>query len=88
MAEERKPVPGDAVVYHDEVGSPHSALCTTDWGMCINVLFVSADNAKTDQYGRQIERQSSVSHAKHAAHGRYWRWPDEVANQYKKPVSV
>jgi DNA-binding protein len=40
----------------------------------INVLYVSADETKTDPYGRQIERASSVQHvAGTTAKGRFWR---------------
>lgn len=83
------PKEGDIVIYHDEVGKPYNALITsggfehggsaTGW---INVLYVSDDPAKRDNYGRQIERQSSVSHVTGTtAWGRYWRWPDEEPNE-------
>lgn len=86
--EHKQPQPGDHVVYHDERGNPHQALCTTDWGGCINVLFVSSDGTKKDQYGRQIERESSVVHVKTTSvHGRYWRWPIEEPHPYVQPVA-
>lgn len=76
---------GDSVVYHDTVGHPHNALVTAGWGdgaynPCINILYVSDDANKTDNYGRQIERESSVSHVsqQRGAFGRYWRWSDET----------
>lgn len=81
---------GDVVVYHDEVGEAHNALVTSggfEYGddkiTCwINVLWVSDDKAKTDNYGRQIERASSVTHvSKTTAWGRYWRWPEQEANK-------
>lgn len=81
---------GDIVIYHDEVGTPFNALVTSggyeyseDKTTCwINVLFVSDDATKKDNYGRQIERASSVSHvSKTTAWGRYWRRPDEEANK-------
>lgn len=44
-----------------------------------NLVFVTSDQMKTDQYGSQIERPTSVVHRKNqAAHGRYWCWPDEL----------
>lgn len=85
---DKQPMPGDRVIYHDPVGTPHEALCTTNWGSCINVVFISSDENKKDTYGRQIERESSVSHKlNNTAHGRYWRWPDEVANGFTAPVA-
>jgi len=43
-----------------------------------NLLFVSSDCAKHDSYGRQIERESSVTHKNASGmSGRYWCWPDE-----------
>jgi hypothetical protein len=53
---------GDFVIYTDEVRRDHNAVITAVWGPdCINVVFVSPDESKTDSYGRQIERQTSVS---------------------------
>lgn len=43
-----------------------------------NLVFVSSDVQKFDTYGRQIERETSVSHkASSGMPGRYWCWPDE-----------
>jgi len=43
-----------------------------------NLVYVSGDTAKTDPYGRQLERATSVVHkSKQPAHGNYWCWPDE-----------
>lgn len=84
---------GDVVIYHDETGTPFNALVTSggyeysdDKSTCwINVLFVSDDVTKKDNYGRQIERSSSVSHvSKTSAWGRYWRWPEETPNLLSK----
>jgi hypothetical protein len=39
----------------------------------INLVYVTGDEAKTDPYGRQIERATSVVHKSgQSAHGRYW----------------
>lgn len=39
----------------------------------INVVFVVSDEAKTDSYGRQIDRATSVPHRQlQSAHGYYW----------------
>jgi hypothetical protein len=47
---------------------------------CVNVVFVTNDEAKQDPYGRQIARQSSASHGKSQGlpQGNCWLWPDEV----------
>lgn len=85
----RKLVKGMFVKVVDEVGVLHDGLVTNNWGDCdvedgkagptINVLFVSDDQSKTDQYGTQIERLSSCSHKLNShAPGRYWYFPDET----------
>lgn len=80
---------GMAVKVVDEVGTLHDGLVTNNWGHTevengkagptINVLFVTADESKRDQYGDQIERLSSCSHKLNShAPGRYWFFPDET----------
>lgn len=77
----------------DEQGNDHHALLTAVWGEdkthpkeygpTVNLLYVTEDETKTDQYGRQIDRHlSSTVHARApgAVHGRYWRWPEEGRN--------
>lgn len=88
--EQRMPQTGDLVIYHDPVGNPHNALVTgggfeyspnqaTGW---LNVVFTCADPNMKDNYGRQLARETSVSHVSQtAAWGRYWRWPEEKANE-------
>jgi hypothetical protein len=67
----------------ETVGNSHKAGDT--YFPCVNLVFTSADGSKTDDYGRQIERESSVSHKNDSsAHGRYWRWADEEPN----PIAV
>jgi hypothetical protein len=40
----------------------------------VNLIIVSTDSTKNDQYGRQIERLSSIVHEKNQhAHGNYWK---------------
>ena len=70
---------GEAIKVVDEVGVQHDALCTTNWGNdtteknTINVVFVSKDPAKRDQYGQQKEHLSSCQHRDvTTAPGRYW----------------
>jgi hypothetical protein len=83
---------GQYVKVVDESGRLHDGLVTRQWGSiegtvvkdgeagpCVNVLFVTDDQAKTDPYGLQIERLSSCSHKRSTtAPGRYWYFPDEV----------
>jgi hypothetical protein len=78
----------ESVVFHDPVGTPHPALVTAVWSAtCINVVFVSSDEAKTDPYGRQIERATSLSHKSvNSAHGMYWRFEDEEPNPVATPL--
>jgi hypothetical protein len=73
-----KPEVGETILYADEVGRAHHALVTAYWGGdrpdgALNCVYVSSDSEKSDPYGRQIERASSVSRqSEHTAHGRYW----------------
>lgn len=83
-----KPVhTGDAVVYVDPVGLVHPALVTQPWSeTCVNVVFVSRDDARRDSYGRQVERQSSCMHASVVpVHGNYWRHTDDPAKPTEQP---
>ena len=72
------PVIGDCVVFVNPQGMECYALVTAVWGFspampAINVVIVSWDEKRTDQYGRQLERISSVVHGDHqAAGGNYW----------------
>lgn len=78
---ERQPQCGEPVIYVDPVGRARHALVTQPWGpTCVNLVFVSGDEARRDPNGRQIERQSSSVHASvQPVHGNYWRFPDEAA---------
>lgn len=95
MSEEkaRIPIVGEAVVYHDPRGVQHAALVVAAHGgehwsyphsPCVNIVWVSGDESRTDNIGRQIERMSSCCHVKvqGIAHGNYYRFPDEA------PVSM
>lgn len=88
---DRKPLVGDHVIYCDSRSVDHNAVVTAAWSAtCINVVFASSDEAKTDSYGRQIERETSLLHAATTgqAHGRYWRFPEDPRNQYKPPEQI
>jgi len=92
----KHPQVGDVIVYHDENGGAHNAIVTAYWGDpandyigCLNLVLVSPDEARTDCYGRQIERKTSISHKSTMhVHGFYWRWPDEEPNGYTPPSST
>lgn len=70
----------------DAVGKHHNALVTAVWGTieqvpCINIVIVSTDEAKQDQYGRQLERNTSLVHkTNQAAHGMYYMMPGDTPN--------
>lgn len=78
---------GQHIKVVDEVGNLHDGLVTECWGQTvlkdgyrptINVVFLSADAAKRDQYGRQSEHLSSCQHkTMTTAPGRFWYFPDE-----------
>lgn len=87
MKEVKRPKVGDAVIYHDEHGHPHAALVTIDWGGSINLVYVSPNAERKDQYGRQIERASSVvDRGPNGVHGRYWRWPEDAPLPPRPPL--
>lgn len=81
---------GQPVKYVDEFGKAHDALISIWWlgDTCYlsdkgepgcNLVYVSDDPKKTDSYGIQLERATSVVHkTKQAAAGRYWCWPEEL----------
>jgi hypothetical protein len=85
-----KLAPGDHVIFSDSFGNDHAALVTSTFSRgddaepgC-NLVYVSADESRSDQYGRQIERSTSAVHkSSQPAYGMYWRWPDEE----KTPVT-
>lgn len=68
---------GDVVKYVDEHRVEHNAVVLINHGgtptSAINCAYVSSDESKTDSYGRQIERASSVSRkSEYTANGRYY----------------
>lgn len=78
-----------AVIYGDHQGIEHDALVTAVWGEnsfeddgtgapCINVVYVTQDDGKTDSYGHQIERDTSVPHRSvQTAPGNWWKLKGE-----------
>lgn len=74
---------GDAVKVVDENYVEHIGLVVAVHGTfdsayvpLINAVYISADSAKHDPYGRQVERLSSLQHQSAAKGmprpGRYW----------------
>ncbi len=82
-SEVKKPEIGQTVVFVDAHGMGHPALITAvhgssgpNWQPSINLVFVTDDTSKTDPYGRQIERNTSVVHkSMQGAHGMFWEFP-------------
>jgi len=77
---------GDHVIFTDTRRQQHSALVTEVWDSgveqredslpAINLLYVVGDDSRMDQYGRQIERESSVTHlAMNSAEANCWSLP-------------
>lgn len=85
MSEVRQPVIGQSVVFTDSHGMGHPALitavhgtATAQWQASVNLLYVTNDTSKTDPYGHQIERNSSVVHkTSQGANGMFWTYTDE-----------
>jgi hypothetical protein len=77
---------GSRVIFTDSVGQDHEALVTNNFGTAINVVYVSGDAARTDSYGRQVERATSIQHVSvQTAPGYYWRHVDEERKQDAAP---
>jgi len=48
---------GSVVKYYDSHNKEHNGLVTAVWSQdCVNIVYVSDDENKQDQYGRQLER--------------------------------
>jgi hypothetical protein len=77
---------GSVVVFVDSERKEYEALVTAVWDCglpegqmpSINLLYVSDDESREDEWGRQIIRESSVVHtSNNSAPGNYWRLVDE-----------
>jgi hypothetical protein len=90
MEDTRDVAIGDAIVYTDPHGVDHAAICTNAFGpTCINVAFVSGDPSRTDTFGRQLERQTSVAHQRAwPAHGNFWRHVGETKKETAEPSAA
>lgn len=81
---------GSHVIWHEADGKACDALVTAVWSQtCINVVIVSPDESKRDDYGRQIERRTSCGYkTQNSVHGFYWRFPTDEPNPYVPPQQV
>lgn len=81
---------GEQVIWHEADGTPLNALVTAVWSIvCINIVIVSGDQSRQDDFGRQIERRTSCSHKSlSTVHGFYWHFPDEEANPFVPPEAT
>ena len=87
----RMPKVGEVVIFHDSKGEGHNALIVcVHFEECVNLVYVSSDESRTDQQGRQIERDSSSQHKSvvGGVHGNYWRFLDEEPNKYSAPAAT
>ncbi len=99
----KHPNVGDAVVFHDDHGVARNALITCYHGppkdeageyigevSCVNLVFVSGEEPRQDQYGRQMEHRSSIPHKGYqgVTFGNYWRWSDEEPIPYRAPSAT
>jgi len=70
---------GKFITYVDSVGRERDALVTAVWGNpehnpAINVVVINNDENQRDDYGRKLERFTSVVHqSNQSAHGFYWK---------------
>lgn len=76
---------GDSVVFIDSHRVEHMALVTNVFGAWqdgysgCNVVYSSNDETKTDPYGRQLERATSVCHVSvNPARAMCWKNVDET----------
>ena len=68
--------------FADKAGRPKAPMSMP----CCNVVWVSSDTTKHDNYGRQIERQSSCQYGGQMYvpyTGMCWCWPDELEEATK-----
>lgn len=88
--DERIPQIGQHVIFCDSKSVDHDALVTcVHTAECVNLLIVSGDAEKKDNYGRQIERPTSIRRMDSMmAHGFYFRFPDEEKKPYNPPIST
>lgn len=79
---------GQLVIWHDNLGNANNALVIYVFpsGM-INVVLPEPSGERTDIYGRQLRRETSVPYLG-AIHGLYWRYPEDDPNPPVKPTAT
>lgn len=87
-SEWREPQVGDSIIFVDPNAVDHNALVICVWqNKMINCVMVEADESRTDSYGRQIARPTSVPHMSNSpVHGLHWRWAKEEKAPIAQPV--
>ena len=91
MEKPRQPEVGDAVVFFDSLRRERNGILTAVHGEssvhgeeqytpCVNLVYVTPDEDKTDCWGRQKDHASSCSYVEQQRPrvGMYWCWPGEV----------
>lgn len=74
--------------YEQGENVPDEDTCGQQWP-CINLVFVSKRENSRDQYGRQLERHSSVvHHSFNSALGMCYRFRDEVLDRSKQAHTI
>jgi hypothetical protein len=79
------PIVGQAIIFVDEHRVERPALVkhvfhgSGDYPAGVNLVFVSADDTRTDGAGRQTEIKTSVPHMLTQPGGGYgWKYPDAI----------
>jgi hypothetical protein len=81
----------DQTVQDEETGESRPFHAEDDLSSlpCLNLVFISDDDKRQDQYGRQLERETSVPHKEqNRVHGFYWRFEGEEPNPFTQPSDV
>lgn len=76
----RRECPALLTAVHGEVsGGPVEGHPDQSWHTpCVNLVYVTPEEGKTDSWGRQTDHASSCVHACDQRVGYYWCWPEEV----------
>ena len=82
------PTLGVTVKFHDTSGMVHDALVTAVHNArMVNLVIVSSDETKTDGYGRELERATSVPYKEATLSDRYYfRFFDDEPNAHETGV--
>lgn len=90
MLESKEPKVGDAVIYVDSSGNDFNAIVITVWqNKMINCVTIEDDETRTDSYGRQIRRPTSIAHISNSpVHGMHWRWAEEEKAPIAQPIAT